>query len=79
MAFRGNSKVEQHVVLPVRTPRSIAILAFRKCRLIAVMGLLVLGGCGHEEEPKFVGVEEEQLKKAEEHKEPADPDTASQQ
>lgn len=43
------------------------------------MGLLVLGGCGHEEEPKFVGVEEEQLKKAEEHKEPADPDTASQQ
>lgn len=53
----------------MRWPRSVDQYAFRICGSIAVIALLALGGCSSEDEPNFMGVEEQQkIKEAEEHR-----------
>jgi hypothetical protein len=52
---------------------------FRLTGSIPVVAALVLCGCGSENDPTFVGVEEQQAKQDEERKNKLDTDTAPQQ
>jgi hypothetical protein len=68
----------EDVVRTMRWPHSVHNFAFRICGLTAVIALLAFGGCGSDDKASFVGVEEQQMKEAEEHKGQARTATAPQ-
>lgn len=67
-ALSRNSQQGEHDVYTMRRPHGTERFTVRLCGSVAIIAVVALGGCGSEDMPTFVGVEEQQAKEAEEQK-----------